>query len=37
VNIENLLDEEYYPSAHYINQVTVGAPLNATFSLSGRF
>ena len=37
VNIENLLDEEYYPSAHYINQATVGAPLNATFSLSGRF
>ena len=37
VNIENLLDEEYYPSSHSTHQATVGAPLNATFSLSGRF
>jgi catecholate siderophore receptor len=37
VNIENLLDEEYYPSAHSTHQATVGAPLNATFSLSGSF
>ena len=37
VNIENLLDEEYYPSSHYINQATVGAPLNATFKIVGSF
>ena len=37
VNIENLLDEEYYPSSHYINQATVGAPLNATFQIVGSF
>ena len=27
VNIENLLDEDYYPSAHSTHQATVGAPL----------
>jgi len=37
VNIENLLDELYFPSAHSTHQATVGAPLNATFSISGRF
>ena len=37
VNIENLLDEDYYPSAHSTHQATVGAPLNASFSLSARF
>lgn len=37
VNIENLLDKEYYPSSHSTHQATVGAPLNATFSLSGSF
>ena len=37
VNIENLLDEDYYPSAHSTHQATVGAPLHASFSLSARF
>lgn len=37
VNIENLLDEEYYPSAHSTHQATVGAPLNATLQIVGRF
>jgi catecholate siderophore receptor len=37
VNIENLLDEEYYPSAHYIDQASVGSPINATFQVVGRF
>ncbi|MDG1301173.1 MAG: TonB-dependent siderophore receptor [Opitutae bacterium] len=37
VNIENLLDEEYYPSAHSTHQASVGSPLNATFQIVGRF
>jgi catecholate siderophore receptor len=37
VNIENLLDEEYYPHAYSSHQFTVGAPLNATVSISGSF
>ncbi|CAI8265790.1 MAG: putative TonB-dependent receptor BfrD [Opitutia bacterium UBA7350] len=37
LNIENLTDELYYPSAHKESQVTVGAPLNATFSVVGKF
>ncbi|MEM1296006.1 MAG: hypothetical protein AAGH89_11615 [Verrucomicrobiota bacterium] len=37
VNIENLLDEEYYPNSHSLNQITVGAPINASFSIRGRF
>lgn len=37
VNIENLLDEEYYPSAHSTHQASVGSPLNATFQVVGRF
>ena len=37
LNIENLLDEDYYPSAHSTHQATVGAPLHASFSLSARF
>lgn len=37
LNIENLLDETYYPSAHSTHQVTVGAPINARISISGRF
>lgn len=37
VNVENLLDELYFPSAHSTHQATVGAPINATFSVSGRF
>jgi catecholate siderophore receptor len=37
VNIENLLDEEYYPSSHSTHQATVGAPIHARFSITGRF
>ena len=37
LNIENLTDELYFPNAHSTHQVTVGAPLNATLSLSGSF
>ncbi|MEP2653952.1 MAG: TonB-dependent receptor, partial [Paraglaciecola sp.] len=37
LNIENLGDTQYYPNAHATHQVTVGAPLNATLSLSGKF
>ena len=37
LNIENMLDETYYPSAHSTHQVTVGAPINARISISGRF
>lgn len=37
VNIENLLDEDYYPSAHSSHQVTVGEPINARFAIVGSF
>lgn len=37
VNIENLLDEEYFPNAHSDHNVTVGAPIHARFTLTGRF
>lgn len=37
VNIENLLDEVYYPHSYSSHQFTVGAPINATLSVSGLF
>jgi len=37
LNVENLLDEEYYPHAYSSHQFTVGAPLNATVSVKGTF
>lgn len=37
VNIENLTDEIYFPTSHSTHQVTVGAPLNARFTVSGQF
>ena len=37
VNIENLTDTEYFPSAHTADNITVGAPINARFTVSGRF
>ena len=37
LNIENLSDELYFPNAHSTHQVTVGAPLNASLSIRGRF
>jgi catecholate siderophore receptor len=37
VNVENLTDEAYFPTAHNDNNISVGAPLNARFTLSARF
>lgn len=37
LNIENLTDELYFPTSHSTHQATVGAPLNAKITLSGRF
>jgi len=37
VNVENLTDTEYFPNAHTDNNITVGAPINAKFTVSGRF
>ena len=37
LNIENLTDQLYFPNAHSTYQVTVGAPINARLSVSGRF
>ena len=37
INVENLTDTLYFPSAHSTHQATVGRPLNARFSVSGRF
>jgi catecholate siderophore receptor len=37
INLENLTDELYFPNAHSTHQASVGAPLNARFTISGRF
>ncbi|MEM7569032.1 MAG: TonB-dependent siderophore receptor [Pseudomonadota bacterium] len=37
VNIENLTDTLYFPNSHSTHQLTVGAPINARFAISGRF
>ena len=37
VNLENLTDTEYFPNAHTANNITVGAPINASFTATGRF
>ncbi|MEM9055146.1 MAG: TonB-dependent receptor, partial [Pseudomonadota bacterium] len=37
LNVENLTDETYFPNSHSTHQATVGAPLNAKISISGRF
>ncbi|MDB2437934.1 TonB-dependent receptor [Hellea sp.] len=37
VNIENLTDTEYFPNAHTNNNITVGQPINAKFTVSGGF
>jgi catecholate siderophore receptor len=36
LNVENLTDELYFPNAHSTHQATVGAPLNAMFTLTGK-
>ena len=37
VNVENITDELYFPNSHSTNQVTVGKPLNARFTVIGQF
>jgi len=37
VNVENLTDTLYFPTSHSTHQATVGVPLNARFTVSGRF
>jgi len=37
LNIENLLDEEYFPDAHSNDNITTGKPLNARVSIRHRF
>ena len=37
LNVENLTDELYFPNAHSTHQATVGAPLNARLTVTGRF
>lgn len=37
LNIENLTDEVYFPYSHSTHQVSVGAPMNASLMISGRF
>jgi catecholate siderophore receptor len=37
LNIENLLDTEYYPTSHTSHNATVGAPINASFTLRKSF
>ncbi len=32
VNVENLLDENYFSDAHNVNNITPGAPINARFT-----
>lgn len=37
LNVENLFDTDYYPHNHDDDQVTVGAPINATLSIKHEF
>ena len=37
VRVENLFDELYFPNAHDDHQVTVGAPINAMFTITSSF
>ena len=37
LNVENLTDELYFPHSHSTHQISVGAPVNARFTVSGRF
>ena len=37
VQVENITDELYFPSSHDTHQATVGAPINATFSITSSF
>jgi len=37
LNIENLLDEEYFPAAHSDDNISTGQPINARITISKRF
>lgn len=37
LNVENLTDELYFPNAHSTHQATVGAPVNALLTVTGKF
>ncbi|MBU1288127.1 MAG: TonB-dependent siderophore receptor [Alphaproteobacteria bacterium] len=37
LNLENLLDEDYYPAAHNDNNISTGAPLSARLTVRTRF
>jgi catecholate siderophore receptor len=37
LNVENLFDEEYFPTAHSDNNISPGAPVNAKLTLSTKF
>lgn len=37
VNVENLLDEEYFSDAHNNNNISTGAPINARFTARVKF
>jgi len=37
VNLENLLNTDYFPDAHSNDNISTGEPINARFTLSGRF
>ena len=37
VNVENLTDTNYYPTAHTDNNISTGKPLNAKLTLRLKF
>lgn len=37
INVENVLDRDYFPSSHNNDNIGVGAPLNARITFTGRF
>lgn len=37
INVENLFDTLYFPNAHSADELTVAPPLNARFTITGRF
>ena len=37
LNVENLLDERYYPNAHNNNNITPGSPLAVRVGVTANF
>ncbi len=37
INVENVFDEVYYPSAHNNNNITTGAPRSAFVTVKAKF